>query len=162
MPDRCALCGAVFALAWNPRGTQLAAGGSSCKLLIVDALTGAVEREVAQGGTVWSIAWDPGGTRVCVGSSDGPRGELRVSTADGSAATPRYSTRTAIGGGRDRQDQTVLMPRWCFSARSSRHVFGGLCGLWWLGLRFFCIPGTQRHVFRFLPLLAYRLWTLQF
>ena len=46
-------------LGYAPSGIKLATGGADYWLRIVDAATGAVEKEVLHGGSVLSVAWSP-------------------------------------------------------------------------------------------------------
>ena len=52
-------------------GTKVATGCRDGRLRIVDAATGAVEKEVPHGLWVLSVAWSPSGTKVATGGRDG-------------------------------------------------------------------------------------------
>ena len=57
-------------LGYAPPGIKLATGSRDRRLRIVDAATGAVEKEVRHEGAVFSVAWSPSGTKVATGSHD--------------------------------------------------------------------------------------------
>ena len=57
-------------LGYAPPGIKLATGSFDDRLRIVDAATGAVDKEVLHEGPVFSVAWSPSGTKVATGSDD--------------------------------------------------------------------------------------------
>ncbi len=59
----------VFAIAWSPDGSKIAAAGEADVVRVWDAETGRVEG--ARRDSVSAIAWDPAGGRVAIGRREG-------------------------------------------------------------------------------------------
>merc|ERR1719399_608012 len=57
-------------LGYAPSGIKVATGSEDGLLRIVDAATGAVEKEVPHDNGVRSVAWSPSGTKVATSSDD--------------------------------------------------------------------------------------------
>ncbi len=63
--------GAALALAWSPDGTQLASGGADRVAVVLDGLSGVVQRRLAHPGAVNGVSWEPSGSgRLATACSD--------------------------------------------------------------------------------------------
>ncbi len=89
--------GAISSAAFCPDGSLVAAGTSDAALLLVDAASGNLVREIQAGSAmVASLAFSPDGSRLAAGSPAGSRSAIRIretSSWEGMASLTAWVTR---------------------------------------------------------------------